>query len=73
MSMEDIKCEGAEIKGTTLVKCTYTSCKEFAIPYGIEVIGDYAFEDCTSLTSIEIPNSLREIGNCAFDGCFYEA
>lgn len=28
-----------------------------------------AFADCTSLTSIEIPNTVREIGICAFKGC----
>ncbi|WP_300255954.1 PL29 family lyase N-terminal domain-containing protein [uncultured Alistipes sp.] len=28
-----------------------------------------AFADCTSLTSIEIPNSVHEIGICAFKGC----
>ena len=28
-----------------------------------------AFAGCTSLTSIEIPNSVKEIGVCAFQGC----
>ncbi len=32
-------------------------------------IGFYAFEDCTSLTSITIPNSVTSIGECAFKGC----
>ena len=32
-------------------------------------IGGYAFEDCTSLTSITIPNSVTSIGNGAFDSC----
>ena len=30
-----------------------------------------AFAGCTSLTSIEIPNSVKEIGVCAFQGCIY--
>ena len=25
--------------------------------------------DCTSLTSVEIPSSVTEIGNSAFEGC----
>ena len=33
-------------------------------------IGSYAFYDCSSLTSIEIPNSATSIGGCAFGLCF---
>ncbi|HVM48450.1 MAG TPA: leucine-rich repeat protein [Candidatus Acidoferrum sp.] len=32
-------------------------------------IGDYAFYDCTSLTSVTIPNSITGIGMRAFSGC----
>ena len=32
-------------------------------------IGDFAFEGCSSLTSIEIPNSVMSIGDLAFRGC----
>ena len=32
-------------------------------------IGTYAFRDCTSLTSIVIPNSVTSIGTNAFNGC----
>lgn len=35
-----------------------------------QVIGNRAFKDCSSLTSITLPpNSLRTIGNQAFSGC----
>ena len=32
-------------------------------------IGDWAFEDCSSLTTVTIPDSVTKIGNGAFDGC----
>ena len=32
-------------------------------------IGEYAFENCSGLTSIEIPNTMRSISSSAFKGC----
>ena len=39
------------------------------IPDGVTSIGDYAFYDCSGLTSITIPNSVTSIGNWAFYNC----
>ena len=39
------------------------------IPNGITSIGQYAFKDCSELTSITIPNSVTMIGENAFLGC----
>ena len=32
-------------------------------------IGDFAFDDCSDLTSVTIPNSVTSIGKLAFSGC----
>ena len=37
--------------------------------YYVVGIGDEAFEKCTGLTSVTIPNSVTSIGNYAFSGC----
>ena len=39
------------------------------ITYSVTAIGDEAFSECTSLTSVTIPNSITSIGNSTFYGC----
>jgi len=39
------------------------------LPISVTSIGDYAFEDCTGLTSVTIGNGVKSIGNYAFYGC----
>ena len=43
-----------------------TKISQITIPNTVETIGDFAFDDCNSLTSIVIPGSVRTIGNRAF-------
>ena len=40
------------------------------IEYNVTSIGNSAFSECSSLTSIEIPNSVTSIGNSAFSDCY---
>ena len=39
------------------------------IPNSVTSIGNYAFSECTGLTSVTIPNSVTSIGEYAFSGC----
>ena len=53
----------------TLIYCPGAGRQEYIIPEGTLDIGEYAFSDCSDLTSVEIPNSVTEIGSYAFAGC----
>ena len=39
------------------------------IPAGVTSIGDYAFQNCSSLASISLPEGITTIGYSAFWGC----
>ena len=54
-----------ETSSNTLI----VGCKNTTIPNTVTSIGDFAFEGCSSLTSITIPNSVTSIGGCAFEDC----
>ncbi|MBR5727187.1 MAG: leucine-rich repeat domain-containing protein, partial [Muribaculaceae bacterium] len=44
-------------------------CKNTTIPNSVTTIGDYAFLNCSGLTSIGIPNNVTSIGKRAFCYC----
>jgi len=46
-----------------------TEITELVIPDGVTSIGNYAFYNCSGLTSIDIPYSVTSIGGGAFRGC----
>lgn len=39
------------------------------IEYAVVVIGNWAFDSCSNLSSVVIPSSVNEIGQWAFNGC----
>ena len=43
--------------------------KKYTIPESVTSIGDYAFQNCSSLQSITIPSGVTSIGSSAFNGC----
>ena len=69
--------------GNLIVKCNIPSASSYyygafygskfsSVKIGdeVETIGDYAFSDCSSITSLTIPTSVISIGDCAFSGCY---
>ena len=46
-----------------------SSINTLIIEDGVTSIGKYAFYNCTSLTSVTIPNSVTSIAESAFEGC----
>ncbi len=54
---------------TLLVEFPGGKVGSYTIPNSVTSIGNYAFEFCTSLTSVTIPNSVSSIGGNAFVNC----
>ncbi|MBR4287863.1 MAG: leucine-rich repeat domain-containing protein [Clostridia bacterium] len=50
-------------------KTVLFGCNGSVIPETVTAIGDYAFDGCTTMTSMIIPSGVTSIGDFAFAGC----
>ena len=55
--------------GSSTDACGVPYLSKVVLPEGVETITMGAFENCTALTSINFPKSLKEIEDSAFAGC----
>ena len=56
-----------EIRGALRIPDVIT--RDDGMQINVVEISDFAFTDCTGLTSLFIPSSIISIGTCAFSGC----
>ncbi len=61
-----IKKSSGSYSGNIVIPATV---KYEGVEYSVAGIGEYAFDGCSGLTSITIPNSVTSIGSYAFWGC----
>jgi hypothetical protein len=54
---------------TTIIQYPGGAGSSYTIPNSVTSIEGYAFNGCTSLTSVTIPNSVTSIGKAAFTNC----
>ena len=65
-TVELIRSESSSYSGAFIIPDSVLYNSNY---YKVSSIGDYAFNNCSGLTSILIPNTIKSIGNSAFRGC----
>ncbi len=68
-SVEPAECELSSYSGAPIDVTIPATVEIEGNDFSVTSIGNYTFEDCENLTSIEIPNSVTSIGNSAFYEC----
>ena len=54
---------------TTILRAPSQLSGAYSIPNSVNIINDYAFQDCEQLTEIVISDSVNQIMSCAFSFC----
>ena len=70
-AMEDFECRvtGCTQPSTPIAVTIPATVEINGVELGVTSIGSYAFYNCSSLTSVEIPSSVTSIGSNAFENC----
>ena len=69
LSTEDKTCEVSDCSYNLSTVVIPSTVVNNGTTYTVTSIGYSAFEDCSSLTAVEIPSSVTSIGSSAFSGC----
>lgn len=69
----NLNCNTSIVSGTVKIPSTINGKTVISLNGGVDYNGSYktdgVFKDCTGLTGVEIPNTIIEIGEYAFNGC----
>ncbi len=63
--------EGYAVKGVGSCKAEFIRIPETHSGKSVLKINDYAFSDYDGIRGLSLPDCVKEIGACAFDGCLY--
>lgn len=57
--------------GNCLIKADETLEGDYSVKTGTTLVAEYAFSDCSKVTSVELPSSIIAVGRNAFSGTAY--